>query len=304
MKVFYCDQFVLPLPPMHRFPMDKYRRLRNRIASMNHGQFSLRVPAPAQTAQLALAHCEGYIARVIGGQLGAKELRALGFPWSEQLVERARRSVGATIEACRAALAEGAAASLAGGTHHAFRDRPQGFCVFNDAAVALRTMQREGRLSQAMIIDCDVHQGNGSAAIFDHDSSVYTFSIHGARNFPYRKEHSDLDVALPDGTEDTEYLTALKRGLRQAFRQSRPELAIYVAGADPYCGDRWGRMSVSKAGLAARDRMVYRYCRRARVPVVVVMAGGYAPDVDDIVDIHAASVHLAHEFCFNGRTSS
>ncbi|MDH3280533.1 MAG: histone deacetylase, partial [Gammaproteobacteria bacterium] len=292
MKVFYCDQFVLPLPPTHRFPMDKYRRLRDRIQRFNDGRFELRVPAAANPEQLALAHCQRYIGSVFGGHLDRGQLRALGFPWSEQLVERSRRSVGATVEACRAALADGAAASLAGGTHHAFADRPQGFCVFNDAAVALRTMQREGRIERAIVVDCDVHQGNGTAAIFRDDPSVYTFSIHGRNNFPYRKEHSDLDVALPDRVADKVYVRALAGGLRRAFSEARADLVIYIAGADPYIGDRWGRMSITKAGLAERDRTVYRYCRQWRLPVVVVMAGGYARNIDDIVDIHFESVRL------------
>ncbi|MDH3637425.1 MAG: histone deacetylase [Gammaproteobacteria bacterium] len=295
---------MLPLPPEHRFPMDKYRRLRDRVQCSNDVQYELCVPEAASADQLALAHCERYIGDVFVGELGRRQLRALGFPWSGQLVERARRSVGATIEACRAALLDGAAASLAGGTHHAFRDRPQGFCVFNDVAVALRSMQRESRLERAMVIDCDVHQGNGTAAIFQDDPSVYTFSIHGEHNFPYRKERSDLDVALPDGVEDAVYLRSLDGGLSRAFSEAQAELVIYIAGADPYVGDRWGRMSVTKAGLAERDRIVYRYCRKQLLPVVVVMAGGYANDIDDIVDIHFTSVRLVREYCFNEKTSS
>ncbi len=304
MKVFYCDQFVLPLPPAHRFPMDKYRRLRDRIQQWNNGEFELCVPAAATAEQLALAHSETYIQRVFDGALDRRQLRALGFPWSERLVERSRRSVGATIEACRAAMAAGAAASLAGGTHHAFADRPQGFCVFNDAAVALRSMQQEGRLKRGMVVDCDVHQGNGTAAIFRNDPSVYTFSIHGRNNFPHQKEHSDLDIALPDGVEDRVYLRALDGGLQKSFAAARPELVVYIAGADPYAQDRWGRMAITKAGLAERDRTVYRYCHQWQVPVVVVMAGGYAKDIDDVVDIHFESVRLLREHCFNGKTNS
>lgn len=304
MKVFYCDQFVLPLPPAHRFPMDKYRRLRDRIQQWNNGEFELCVPAAATAEQLALAHSETYIQRVFDGALDRRQLRALGFPWSERLVERSRRSVGATIEACRAAMAAGAAASLAGGTHHAFADRPQGFCVFNDAAVALRSMQQEGRLKRGMVVDCDVHQGNGTAAIFRDDPSVYTFSIHGRNNFPHQKEHSDLDIALPDGVEDRVYLRALDGGLQKSFAAARPELVVYIAGADPYAQDRWGRMAITKAGLAERDRTVYRYCHQWQAPAVVVMAGGYATDIDDVVDIHFESVRLLREHCFNGKTNS
>lgn len=297
MKVFYCDHFVLPLPPDHRFPMQKYRRLRERVVQRNHGRFELREPQPASVSELRLAHDDDYVKQVLNGQLDSTQIRALGFPWSDRLVERSRRSVGATIEAGRAALEDGAAASLAGGTHHAFRDHPQGFCVFNDAPVAARVMQKEGRIVQAMIIDCDVHQGNGTAAIVHNDPSVYTFSIHGARNFPFRKERSDLDVALPDGADDRLYLRRLSEGLEYAFSQVTPDLAFYLAGADAYRGDRWGRMGVTKKGLAERDRIVYGFCRRLQIPVVVVMAGGYADSIDDIVDIHFRSVSLAAELC-------
>jgi len=295
MKVYYCHEFVLPLPPGHRFPMDKYRLLYERVAQSNHGQFELHVPPAASEQQLMLAHDAGYVQRVISGALSEREIRELGFPWSEALVERSRRSNGATIAACRAALEDGAAASLAGGTHHAHRDRAQGYCVFNDSAVASRTLQRDGSVQRVLIADCDVHQGNGTAAIFRDDPTVFTLSIHGEANFPKRKEQSDLDIALPDGTGDDVYLQALRRGLSEALARAKPGLVIYLAGADPYAGDRLGRLGLTKEGLAARDALIYEQCGKHGLPVAVTMGGGYAHRVDDIVDIHYRSVVLAAE---------
>ncbi|MDQ5959718.1 MAG: hypothetical protein QG592_798, partial [Pseudomonadota bacterium] len=239
MKLYYTDVFVLPLPPGHRFPMEKYSRLRQRLLAS--GEFTpadFTTPAAATTEELQRAHDLAYIQRVSNGELGAAELKRIGFPWSPGMVERSLRSAGATLAACRAALADGCAANLAGGTHHAHADRGEGFCVFNDAAVAARAMQAEGRVRRVAIIDCDVHQGNGTAAILKGDDSVFTFSIHGARNFPFEKECSDLDIELADGTGDDAYLAALDTGLEETLARSQPELVIYLAGADPYAGDR------------------------------------------------------------------
>lgn len=209
------------------------------------------------------------------------------------MVERSLRSTGATISACRAALADGLAVNLAGGTHHAFADRAEGYCVFNDSAVAARVMQAEGRVRQVVIIDCDVHQGNGTAAILAGDPSVFTLSVHAARNFPFTKQRSDLDVDLPDGTGDAAYLTALTEALAHALERSRAELAVYLAGADPFVGDRLGRLALSKDGLSRRDELVLATCRDAGLPVAVTMAGGYARELDDIVDIHYRTVEIA-----------
>ncbi|HJW89085.1 MAG TPA: histone deacetylase [Anaerolineales bacterium] len=206
------------------------------------------------------------------------------------IVERSRRSVGGTLGACRSALESGLGINLAGGTHHAYADHGEGYCVFNDSAVAARTIQAEGRCRRVVILDCDVHQGNGTAAIFAGDPSVFTLSIHGAKNFPFHKETSDLDIALEDGTGDEPYLEALLAGLRTALRNAQADLAIYLAGADPFHGDRLGRLALSKAGLAERDRMVFEACQREGLPVAVVMAGGYAQRVEDTVDIHLATV--------------
>ena len=209
------------------------------------------------------------------------------------MVERSRRSAGATIAACRAAIADGVAANLAGGTHHAFRDRGEGFCVFNDAAVAARAMQAEGLVERVLIVDCDVHQGNGTASILHGDDSIFTFSIHGARNYPFAKEHSDLDIELPDGCPDAAYLLRLNEGLDTAFGLARPDLVIYLAGADPYQDDRLGRLALTFDGLAERDRTVFARCRAHRLPVAIAMAGGYARQITDTVRIHHTTLCLA-----------
>lgn len=294
MDAFYTDVFVLPLPEGHRFPMAKYRLLRERVEAA--GRCRLVLPPAATDAELLRVHDRGYLERLQSGTLDRMDVRRLGFPWSPELVERARRSVGGTVAACRSALERGVAANLAGGTHHAFADRPEGFCVFNDAVVALRTMQAEGRIARGLVVDTDVHQGNGTAALAAGDPTVYAFSIHGAGNFPFRKESSDLDVALADGTGDDEYLDHLDRSLRRALDESRPELAVFVSGADPYEDDRLGRLSLTKGGLAARDRLVLETLLDAGVPVAVTMAGGYARLVEDTVDIHATTIDVASSF--------
>jgi len=292
MQAFYTDCFVLPLPPGHRFPMAKYAALRERV-ERKLPVVRLGLPHAAGDAELGLAHDPDYIDSVIRGTLNAADQRRLGLPWSPQLVERSRRSVGATIDACRAALVEGIAVTLAGGTHHAFRAHGAGFCVFNDSVVAARVMQAEGRARRIAVVDCDVHQGDGTASLTAKDSAVFTLSLHGANNYPPRKERSDLDVALHDGTGDEEYLATLDRALRELFQRFAPDLIIYLAGADPFRGDRMGRLALTKEGLAGRDRMVLAACRSRDVAVAVAMAGGYAEDVDDVVDIHFATVSEA-----------
>jgi acetoin utilization deacetylase AcuC-like enzyme len=293
-KVFYSDHFVLPLPEEHRFPMVKYSMLRERVAKAGVcGPEEMRVPRPVSDAEILRSHEESYLRRVVDGTLTEKEMRRIGFPWSERMVERSRRASGGTLGACLAALEEGFAANLAGGTHHAFADRGEGYCVFNDSAIAARAVQAEGLVERVVVVDTDVHQGNGTAAILGGDPSVFTFSIHGARNFPFRKEQSDLDVALPDGADDGEYLDALEGALEKALDKSGAQLAIYLAGADPYEDDRLGRLRVSKEGLAERDRLVLESCRERGIPVAVTMAGGYAREVDDTVDIHFQSIERA-----------
>ena len=294
MALYYSDVFVLPLPSHHRFPMGKYVRLRSRLlASGEFREDDFRVPEGAADGEITRAHCPEYLRRVAGGTLGAAEIRAIGFPWSERMVERSRRSSGATLAAAREAMSRGWSANLAGGTHHAFRDRGEGFCVFNDAAIAARALQVEAGLQRVAIVDCDVHQGNGTASIFAGDDSVFTFSIHGARNFPFAKEASDLDIDLADGTGDDEYLWHLERGLDETLERARPQLAIYLAGADPYEGDRLGRLKLTKRGLARRDEHVLATLRARGIPVAIAMAGGYARDIEDSVEIHANTILTA-----------
>ena len=294
MKLYYSDTFVLPLPQGHRFPMCKYAMLRAHVAAS--GQFAdsdLRVPEAARDAQILLAHDRRYLERMMAGAMNAQEMRRIGFPWSAQMVERSRRSAGATIAACRSALAEGVAANLAGGTHHAHRGFGAGFCVFNDAAIAALVMLDEARVGQIAILYCDVPQGDGSAAIFAGDSRVFTFSIHGAGNFPFDKQRSDLDLELADGTGDGPYLEALAGGLDQVFARCVPDLVIYLAGADPYRDDRLGRLELSIEGLQQRDRMVLGRCADEGVPVALAMAGGYARSIDDTVRIHGNTILTA-----------
>jgi acetoin utilization deacetylase AcuC-like enzyme len=295
-QIFYSDHYVLPLPRGHRFPMSKYARLRSRVLESDFAA-SCRVSPPACDDEITLAHCPRYLRRVVDGTLSDEEQRAIGFPWTPQMVERSRRTSGATIAAARAALRDGVAVNLAGGTHHAFRDRGQGFCVFNDSAMAARALQAEGLVERVIVIDCDVHQGNGTASIFRADPTVFTFSIHGANNFPFAKEPGDLDVGLGDGAGDRDYLATLDRGLSDALARASPDLAIYLAGADPYYDDRLGRLALTKQGLLNRDRLVCERCRGAGVPVTVTMAGGYARDIDDTVEIHCNTVETAAWFC-------
>ncbi|AXS79708.1 histone deacetylase [Dechloromonas sp. HYN0024] len=294
MRLFYTDVFVLPLPTGHRFPMEKYSRLRESLLAS--GQFSpadFHLPHAASDAELARAHDPAYIDAVSHGRLDAAAQKQIGFPWSAGMVERSRRSAGATIGACRAALEDGVSANLAGGTHHAFGDHGEGFCVFNDAAVAARAMQAEGRVERVLIVDCDVHQGNGTASILRDDDSIFTFSIHGARNFPFTKETSNLDIELPDSCSDEAYLQQLEPGLDIAFDLARPDLVIYLAGADPYQDDRLGRLGLSFSGLAERDRLVFEKSREIKSPVAIAMAGGYARKIEDTVSIHCQTILLA-----------
>lgn len=297
MKCYYADHFVLPLPPEHRFPMAKYSRLRERL--LTEGvvtSHDMHVPPPASDTEILRCHEPAYLDRVVSGTLSAAEVRRIGFPWSPQMVERSRRSSGATIMAARAALGgDGISANLAGGTHHACRDHGEGYCIFNDAAIAARAVQAEGLARRILVIDCDVHQGNGTADIANGDPTIFTFSVHGESNFPFRKVAGDLDIGLPDGTGDETYLDIVAEGTRRAIAMSGADLAIYIAGADPFAGDRLGRLSVSKHGLAQRDRIVLDLCRHSGLPVAIAMGGGYARDIEDIVDIHLQTIRVASE---------
>ena len=291
--IYTSNAFVLPLPSGHRFPMAKYARLAERVTRLA-GPL-MHVPDAATDAELLRAHDAGYVDAVSRGTLDERALRRIGFPWSPAMVERSRRSAGATLAACRSALARGVGINLAGGTHHAHRAHGEGFCVFNDAAIAARAMQAEGLARRLLVVDLDVHQGDGTAAIFEGDTTVTTLSVHGRQNFPFRKRASAVDVELDDGTTDDAYLATLATVLPRAIDRARPDLAVYLAGADPFEGDRLGRLGLTKAGLADRDRMVLDQLGALGIPVAIAMAGGYAEDVDDIVDIHVATVALALE---------
>ena len=275
--------------------MQKYRMLREAVAaSLPYVVFE---EAPHATdGVLALAHHPHYIHRVTTGALSDSEQKAIGFPWSPEMVERSRRSAGATIAACRCAISEGVSVNLAGGTHHAHADRGQGFCVFNDAAIAARLMQAERRISRVAIVDLDVHQGDGTASILASDESVFTLSLHGERNYPFEKAVSDLDIALPDGTGDAEYLEQLERALATMFARFEPQLLIFLAGADPHEGDRLGRLQLSTAGMAARDTMVMDAARARGLPVAIAMAGGYGRSIDDTVAVHLQTIHIAARY--------
>jgi acetoin utilization deacetylase AcuC-like enzyme len=270
--------------------MEKYRMLREGVAAL--GRDLLLVPEPATDTDLLRVHDADYVARVSEGRLDRSEIRRIGFPWSHELVERSRRSVGGTMAAARAALVDGVAANLAGGTHHAFAHRGEGFCVFNDVAVAVRALQADGQAARAAVVDLDVHQGNGTAAIFRGDATVFTASVHGANNFPFRKEDGDLDVELPDGTGDGPFLDAVSLAVDAALK-ARPDIVFYLAGADAHEGDRLGRLAVSREGLARRDELVLDAFTARGIPVAVVMAGGYGTRVEDTVEIHLASISAA-----------
>ena len=287
MRAFFCDTNEVPLPPGHRFPMPKYRLLRERLlADGVLRPRELEESGLIDRATLLLAHTPEYLDAVFSGTLAADDQRRLGFSWSAALVTRSRASVFGTVLAARAALEDGVAGNLAGGTHHAFGDRGTGFCVFNDIAVAARALQREGLIERALVVDLDVHQGDGTAAIFATDESVFTFSMHGAKNFPFRKEHSSLDVELPDGCQDSEYIAALEVHLASVFERARPDVVFYQAGVDPLDGDQLGRLRLSLEGIRRRDRIVATAARDAGLPLVLTLGGGYARPIGRSVEAH------------------
>ncbi len=303
MQAFYSDHFVLPLPQGHRFPMAKYRMLRDALSAQLPGVRLVEAPS-ASDGELAYAHTPAYITAISDGSVPTSVMREIGFPWSEAMAERARRSVGATVAATRVAMAEGFAANLAGGTHHAYADKGGGFCVYNDIAVAARVIQAEWGRSPAgsrsplmvAVIDLDVHQGNGTAHIFRSDPSVFTLSIHGEKNFPFRKEDSTLDIALPDGCTDGPYLEALEQALLTLESQFSPGLVIYLAGADPFEGDRLGRLKLTTDGLLTRDRRVFDWCFARRIPAVFVMGGGYGVQIEDTVGVQVNTYRIGFEY--------
>jgi acetoin utilization deacetylase AcuC-like enzyme len=299
MQAFYSDQFVLPLPEGHRFPMAKYAMLRDALVA-NLPDIQLLQAPRASDAELLRVHTSDYVRGIADGSVAPSVTREIGFPWSEAMAERARRSVGATVAAARSAMRQGIGANLAGGTHHAYADKGGGFCVFNDVAVAARVLQaqhqREGRELelQVAVVDLDVHQGNGTAKIFQDDPSVFTLSLHGEKNFPFRKEAGDLDVGLPDGTRDADYLAALDAALLELDRRCQPQLVFFLAGADPHEGDRLGRLKLTFAGMQARDQRVLDWCLARRVPLVLLMAGGYGTQIDTTTQVQLNTYRLAY----------
>jgi acetoin utilization deacetylase AcuC-like enzyme len=290
MKAFAHDVHTYPLPDGHRFPLGKYRLVREG-AEASEG-IAVTDSRAAADEELRLAHDSDYLARVGTGQLARREELALGLPWSRALVERARRSVGATLQAADAALTDGVAANVGGGTHHAFADCGRGFCVFNDVVVATRALRRAGRVRRVLVVDLDVHQGDGTHAAFLDDPETFTFSVNGFRNYPFRRVPGDLELDLADGTGDDAYLDGVARLLPQAAARARPDLCFYLAGADPYEGDRLGRLALSRAGLAARDELVWDTLARAGVATCVTLAGGYADPIEDTVEINLNTLRL------------
>jgi len=303
MRVFYTPRYYADIGEGHVFPIRKFELVRDRLlAEGTLSPSEIVEPREAAVEDVLLVHTEDYVTRLRAGALDARELRRLGLPWSKALVRRSFLATAGTLGAARAALEEGAASNLAGGTHHAFPDRGEGFCVLNDVAIAIRALRRDRKIRRASVVDLDVHQGNGTAAIFEGDAEVFTFSVHGAKNYPLFKQRSSLDVELPDGTSDDEYFETLARHLPRAFEHA-PDLVFYLGGADPYAGDKLGRLSLSIGGLRARDELVLRECRARGVPVATVMSGGYAADINDTVEIHCNTIR-AVKHVFDGVQSS
>ena len=303
MHVFYTPRYYADIGPGHVFPIRKFELVRDKlIAEGTLEPSELLEPAPAPLEDVLLVHTSDYVSRLCSGDLTPKEIRRLGLPWSESLVQRSFYAVGGTLAATRASLAEGYSSNLAGGTHHSFPDRGEGFCVLNDVAIAIRAMRARNVIRRAAIVDCDVHQGNGTATIFAGDDETFTFSIHGANNYPLFKPQSTLDVELPDGTSDTEYLETLAFHLLAVFA-SDPEIVFYLAGADPYKGDKLGRLALSIGGLRERDAFVLRECYKRELPIVTVMSGGYGKDINDTIEIHCNTIRAVKEI-FESRVAT
>lgn len=290
MLALHHDRFAYPLPDGHRFPLGRYRSLRERLEG--HPDIELREARAATDHELLLAHEPGYLRRAVGGHLDGRERAALGLPWSPELVERARRSVGATLDAAQTALNDGVAANLGGGTHHAFPDSGRGFCLFNDVVCAIRHLRADGISQRALVVDLDVHQGDGTQAALAADPAATTMAVNGGGNYPFRRVAGDVEIDLPNGAGDDVYLDALERLLPEAIVRARAELCFYLAGADPYEGDRLGRLRVSMAGLAERDRLVSDAVAAAGVPIVVLLAGGYGDPVEDTVAINETTLRM------------
>jgi acetoin utilization deacetylase AcuC-like enzyme len=294
MRVFHSDSYEAPLPAGHRFPMEKYRLVREALLERRVLPPHCLLPSsPCSREDLERVHTPRYLDAFFHGTLTEAELRRLGFPWSPGLLDRSRAAVSGTLEAARSALQDGIAGNLAGGTHHGFPDHGEGFCVFNDIAVAIRALQAERRIRRAVVVDLDVHQGNGTAAIFAADDSVFTFSMHGENNFPFRKQPSSLDVGLPDGTGDAQYLDALALHLPEVLDTAGADLLFFQAGVDPLEQDALGRLSLSHAGLRERDRLVLEAARHRGLPAVLTLGGGYAKPLSATIDAHVGTYEVA-----------
>jgi len=291
MNVFSCDDLIVNLPAKHRFPMRKYSLLRKAVTNLTDVEIK-RAWRPDRIA-LEKVHSKIYVGKVFEGELSRKEIERVGFPWSNALVERSLYSVGSTIAAAFDAMQNGISCSLAGGTHHAGRDFGEGFCVFNDIAVAVSLLRDHYPNIRILIVDTDVHQGNGTADLLKSLDRVFTLSLHSARNYPHEKKHSNIDVSFPDNTEDYDYLAMFSDALEQAVECSNPDFVFFLAGADIYKGDRLGRLDISKEGIRARDRLFFSTFNSLKIKIAVVMGGGYAPCLGDIVDIHLSTVHTA-----------
>jgi acetoin utilization deacetylase AcuC-like enzyme len=295
MRVFYTPRYYADIGEGHVFPIRKFELVRDLLLSEGTLQpADIIEPLPAPIADVLLVHTEDYITRLRAGSLTPRELRRLGLPWSKALVRRSFLATGGTIGAARNALTEGVGSNLAGGTHHAFPERGEGFCVLNDVAIAIRVLRREQLIKRAAVVDCDVHQGNGTATIFENDGSVFTFSMHGAKNYPLFKARSTLDVELPDETSDAEYLSTLAEHLPRVFAHN-PDIIFYLGGADPYVGDKLGRLALSIKGLRERDELVLRECQRRGVAIATVMSGGYAANISDTVEIHCNTIRAVRQ---------
>ena len=297
-KLFYSPYYYADIGEGHVFPIRKFELVRDRL--FTEGTLKpeeIFEPEPARVEDLLLVHTEDYISRLVGGELTAKEIRKLGLPWSRSLVRRSFHAISGTINAARSALQEGISSNLAGGTHHAYPDRGEGFCVLNDVAVAIRVLQREKLAEKFLVVDCDVHQGNGTAYIFQNDPSVFTFSMHGAKNYPLHKEKSSLDIELADGTGDAEFLEILEEALPRVFLHN-PDIIFYLGGADPYEKDKLGRLNLSIEGLRKRDETVLEFAREHHTPIVTTMSGGYALDINDTVEIHSNTIRAVKKIFF------
>lgn len=289
-RIFYSPYYYADIGEGHVFPIKKFELVRDKLLAEGTLQADEIIePQPAKVEDLLLVHTKDYITRLVDGTLTAKEVRKLGLPWSKSLVRRTFLAVSGTINAAFHALETGISSNLAGGTHHAFPDRGEGFCVLNDVAVAVRVLQQAQQAHRFLIIDCDVHQGNGTAFIFKDEAEVFTFSMHGAKNYPLFKEKSNLDIELKDGTGDAEYIETLDEALPRIFLHN-PDIIFYLGGADPFEKDKLGRLNLSIKGLFARDEMVVRFAKEQQVPIVTLMSGGYALDINDTVEIHANTI--------------